>query len=101
VFDLARIAGFDWDAGNARKSSDKHGVSPREAEEVFLDSRLLMMVDEEHGGVEKRYHAYGVTSSGRKLQVSFTLRAEETLIRVISTRDMSRKERARYDEEEV
>lgn len=101
MLDLSRILGFDWDAGNERKSLDKHGISQKEAEEVFLDPRLLIMVDEGHSRVESRHHAYGVTSSGRKLQVSFTLRADDTLIRVISTRNMSRKERIRYDEEEV
>ena len=57
MLDLARIAGFDWDDGNARKSLDKHGVSQKEAEEVFLDSHLRLLVDEKHGGDEKRFHA--------------------------------------------
>jgi uncharacterized DUF497 family protein len=101
MLDLSQILGFDWDAGNERKISDKHRVSQREAEEVFLDPRLLVMVDETHSHGENRFHAYGVTSMGRKLQVSFTLRADDTLIRVISTRNMSRSERSRYDEEEA
>jgi hypothetical protein len=101
MLDLSQILGFDWDAGYERKSSDKHRVSQREAEEVFLDPRLLVMVDETDSHGENRYHAYGVTGMGRKLQVSFTLRADDTLIRVISTRNMSRSERSRYDEEEA
>jgi uncharacterized DUF497 family protein len=40
-----------------------------------------------------------MTPLGRRLQVSFTLRQNETLIRVISSRNMSRKERARYEQE--
>jgi hypothetical protein len=33
--DFGGIVGFEWDAGNVRKSADKHGISPREAEQVF------------------------------------------------------------------
>lgn len=99
--DLDRIAGFDWDDGNSRKSLAKHEVGRREAEEVFADSRLLIFTDERHSENENRLHAYGKSMAGRLLQVSFTLRARqgEMLIRVISARPMSRKERARYEEE--
>jgi uncharacterized protein len=48
---------------------------------------------------EPRLHALGRTDEGRRLHITFTLRAEASLIRVISARDMSRRERARYDEE--
>jgi uncharacterized DUF497 family protein len=99
VIDLARIVGFDWDHGNARKSTEKHGVSQLEAEQVFLDPRLRVMVDEKHSGAEKRFHAYGQDATGRKLQVSFTLRDDDSLIRVISTRPMSSRERDIYEEE--
>jgi hypothetical protein len=99
MIDLARIAGFDWDDGNARKSIDKHGVTQLEAEQIFLDPKLLVLADEEHSSQEKRFQAYGEIAAGRKLQISFTLRHDESLIRVISARDMSRKERARYAQE--
>lgn len=99
MIDLARIVGFDWDHGNARKSAEKHSVSQLEAEQVFLDPRLRVMVDEKHSGAEKRFHAYGQDATGRKLQVSFTLRDDDSLIRVISTRPMSRRERDIYEEE--
>jgi hypothetical protein len=99
MIDLSHILGFDGDNGNDRKSLDKHGVNPAEAEQVFHDPRLLVLVDEEHSADEKRFHAFGQTAGGRKLQVSFTLRANGTLIRAISARAMSRKERARYEQE--
>jgi uncharacterized DUF497 family protein len=91
--------GFDWDDGNSRKSLKKHDVSQQEAEQVFIDPRVLVFVDEKHSIEEPRFHAYGKTALDRRLQVSFTLRQNETLIRVISSRDMSRKERARYEQE--
>ncbi|MXY84646.1 MAG: BrnT family toxin, partial [Gemmatimonadetes bacterium] len=45
------------------------------------------------------FHALGVTQVGRRLHVTFTLREANTLIRVISARSMSRKERTRYEQE--
>jgi uncharacterized protein len=99
MLDLSQTSGFDWDEGNSLKSAAKHGVSQREAEEVFVDPRLLVLVDDKHSAEEQRYHAYGRTAAGRQLQVSFTLRQNSTLVRVISVRSMSRKERLRYEQE--
>ena len=69
-------------------------TSPIVAEQVFQDQQLLVDDDVAHSQSERRFHALGVTASGRRLHVTFTLRAEGTLIRVISARDMHRKERA-------
>jgi hypothetical protein len=98
MFDFGQLE-FDWDDGNSRKNSEKHDVSQQEAEQVFVDPRVLVLVDEKHSADESRFHAYGRTAAGRRLQVTFTLRRNETLIRVISSREMSRKERARYEQE--
>ena len=80
-------------------STDKHDVSQTEAEQVFLNSPLLLLDDKAHSVTEKRFHAYGKTNAGRYLQLAFTLRQDATLFRIISARPMSAKERARYDEE--
>jgi uncharacterized DUF497 family protein len=93
-----RLSGFDWDEGNARKSLDKHRVTQAEAEEVFFNEPLLVLADPRHSLDERRFHALGVSALGRRLHVTFTLRAEATLIRVISARDMHRKERAIYEQ---
>jgi uncharacterized protein len=98
MIDLSRIVGFDWDDGNRRKSVDKHSVDQAEAEEVFASDRLLIMEDVKHSQAEPRYQALGQAVLGRCLHVTFTLRGEGTKIRVISARDMSRKERANYEE---
>jgi len=52
-----RIVGFQWDGGNARKSSDKHGVSQAEAEQVFFNEPLLIARDMSHSRAEPRFHA--------------------------------------------
>lgn len=97
MIDLSLIVGFDWDDGNARKN-EKHGVTQSEAEEVFFNQPLLLLDDSRHGGQEPRFHALGKTQGGRTLHITFTLRQDGTLIRVISARAMHRKERAIYDQ---
>ena len=95
MIDLTRIVSFNWDDGNARKN-EKHGVSQSEAEEVFFNQPLLLLEDALHSGQERRFHALGKTHAGRTLHISFTLREDDTLIRVISARSMHWKERAIY-----
>jgi uncharacterized protein len=99
VIDLASIEGFDWDAGNDRKSADKHRVSRAEAEQIFFNEPVLLALDERHGLTEVRFHAFGRTDDGRRLHVTFTLRDRGRLVRVISARDMHRKERVRYEQD--
>lgn len=98
MIDLDKINGFDWDTGNARKSEEKHGVSMAEAEQVFFNTPLLMLEDSAHSAREPRIHALGKTDEGRALHITFTLRKSGTLIRVISARDMHRKERMIYEQ---
>jgi uncharacterized DUF497 family protein len=99
MLDLARIDGFDWDEGNARKSVEKHDVSQGEAEQIFFNDPLLIVEDVGHSVRELRLHALGRTDAGRLLHVTFTLRGGGRLIRVISARTMHRKERVRYEQE--
>lgn len=99
MIDCERITGFDWDAGNARKNADKHDVSQAEAEQVFFNEPLLMVADAVHSVAEQRIHALGRTDDGRLLHITFTLRDDETKLRVISARDMSRRERTAYGQE--
>ena len=98
MIDLEKISGFDWDAGNARKN-EKHGVSMAEAEQVFFNVPLLAVADARHREKEARLHALGKTDDGRLLHVTFTLRDAGQKIRVISARDMHRKEREVYEQQ--
>ena len=97
MIDLNQITGFNWDDGNARKN-EKHGVSMAEAEQVFFNAPLLLLEDGAHSQQEPRLHALGKTDAGRMLHITFTLRQTGSLIRVISARDMHRKERAIYEQ---
>ena len=97
MIDLAAIIGFEWDAGNERKN-EKHGVSKAQAEQVFFNAPLLLMDDAAHSLDEARFHALGKTDEGRQLHITFNLSQTGTLIRVISARDMHKKERCIYDQ---
>jgi len=94
--DLAKIIGFEWDTGNARKN-EKHGVSMAEAEQIFFNAPLLVLEGSKHSSREARFHALGNSDSARRLHITFTLRDAGQKIRVISARDMHRKERVIYE----
>ena len=66
---------------------------------MFFDKLLPVVEDVKHSWSEPRFHALGATRGGRRLHVIFTLREDDTRIRVISARDMHRKERTRYGKE--
>ena len=97
MIEWARVVGFDWDTGNARKSADKHRVTQSESEQAFFNQPLLILEDHRHSFAEARFHALGRTDKGRRLHIAFTLRREATLIRVISARAMSARERSAYE----
>ncbi|GFP18768.1 uncharacterized protein HKBW3S03_00273 [Candidatus Hakubella thermalkaliphila] len=92
---LLQCTGFQWNEGNAEKNWIKHKVSRAECEEVFFNEPLLVASDVMHSDAEPRFYALGQTDQGRLLFAVFTIR--EKLIRVISARDMSRRERKEYE----
>ena len=94
---LRDCTGFQWDDGNSAKNWHKHSVSQSECEQVFFH-RPLVTLDQQHSMSESRYFALGETNAGRAMFVVFTIRG--TLIRVISARDMSRKERRIHEQAE-
>jgi uncharacterized DUF497 family protein len=91
---IGDCVGFDWDESNSTKNWERHKVTPEEAEDVFFHDPLLMRGDRSHSLEEKRYRALGQTSRGRLLFIAFTVRRK--LVRVISARDMNRREAEGY-----
>jgi uncharacterized DUF497 family protein len=91
---LEGCEGFDWDEGNLHKNRDRHGVEFWECEEIFFNRPLVVSPDSGHSQQEVRHYCLGKTDAGRRLFVVFTVRNER--IRVISARDMSRRERKEY-----
>lgn len=98
MINWAELNGFEWNQGNARKSETKHDITRSESEQIFFNQPILVLEDSKHSQTESRYHALGITDSARQLHVTFTLRNTGTLIRVISARDMHKKERTVYEQ---
>jgi len=90
------IAGFQWDEGNADKNRVTHHVENWECEQVFFNAPLFILGDLKHSAKEERWAAFGQADEGRLLLVIFTERGN--LIRIISARDMNRRERKFYEE---
>lgn len=92
---LKNLVEFEWDKGNMGKNK-KHGVEDREAEEVFLDERRFIFKDRLHSKNEERLRIIGKTKKGRLLFIAFTIRKNK--IRIISARDINKKEVYLYEE---
>jgi uncharacterized protein len=99
VIDPTHFEGFQWDAGNPSKSVVRHGVTQAEAEQIFFNEPLLLLPDARHSQTESRFYALGRTDDGRRLHVTFTLREQGRLLRIISSRDMHRAERTQYGQD--
>ena len=93
--DLTTCKGFQWDEGNYEKNWLKHKVSRSECEQIFFNHPLVVKHDSEHSLEDEiRFYALGQTDRTRLLFLVFTVR--DQLIRVISARDMSKRERRIY-----
>ncbi|HRE40925.1 MAG TPA: BrnT family toxin [Ignavibacteria bacterium] len=90
---LENLDGFEWDKGNRDKNLNKHNVTNSESEEVFFNFPILL---ETESANESRYMAIGESYIGRNLTVIFTIRKNK--IRVISSRDSSKKEINYYEQ---
>ncbi len=93
---LEKCTGFHWDAGNSDKNWERHRVSKGECEQIFFNEPFLVVEDEPHSQRESRYFALGRTNASRPLFVVFTIRRD--LVRILSARDMSRRERRAYEQ---
>ncbi len=90
-----KLKGFIWDTANKDKSWVKHKVGNAAAEEVFFDSRYILLKDQLHSAKEPRFHIIGKTKSGKILTIAFTVRSLH--IRIISARAASKRERNIYE----
>ncbi len=95
---LHQCIGFDWDKGNVNKNRMKHKVTSLECEQIFFNHPLLVQDAVLHSKTQRRFCSLGKTDKERRLFIAFTVRSN--LIRVISARDMSRKERRVYEHAE-
>ena len=95
---LLKCTGFEWDRHNSEKIKSRHNVTPVECEQVFFNIPVVSGDDEKHSEKENRFCVLGQTDSGRLLFLVFTVRRDK--LRIISARDMNRKERRAYQTHE-
>ena len=94
---LLNCEGFDWDEGNSEKNWILHQVARSECEQAFFNEPLIVADDTKHSQIEKRWFVLGKTDTKRLLFMVFTIRNK--LIRIISARDMNKREKEVYDEQ--
>jgi len=96
---LTEIIAFEWDQGNKDKNFYTHNVTQSESEQVFFNRPVLLHFDKKHSSYKETIYALlGKTNENRKLFIAFTVR--NNLVRIISARDMTVKEKKRYEEHE-
>ncbi len=87
---------FEWDKGNSGKNLICHQVMQGECEQVFFNEPIILFNNEKHSQIENRWFLLARTDAERLLFIVFTIR--ENAIRVISAKDMNKKEREKYNE---
>ncbi|MEK7510009.1 MAG: BrnT family toxin [Patescibacteria group bacterium] len=90
---------FEWDKGNIDKNLIAHGVKNEECEEVFFDPNKRVLRDLIHSDQEKRYIIIGETKKQRVLFIVFAVRKMK--VRIISARDLNKKELHLYHEKKA
>ena len=93
---IDRAVSFQWDEGNADKNWNKHGITQAECEQAFFNLPFLVFDDSQHSQNEERFYALGRTDAGKGLFIVFTYR-DQSLIRIISARRMTKTERNFYN----
>ena len=96
---LTGVTGFQRDEGNSEKNWRRHQVTQAEAEQVYFNRPIVVAPDPRHSSEEVRHFALGVSNEGRHLTIVFTRRGD--LLRVVSARSMSARERRIYAEAET
>ena len=94
---LPKPVAFEWDKGNIDKNLIKHNITNKESEEVFDNEPKFIFEDPKHSQKEERYGLFGYTNLGRKLSIAFTIRGNK--VRIITARDMSKRERRAYEKQ--
>ena len=87
---------FDWDENKNRINLEKHGITFEEASTVFFDDRAILFDDPEHSIDEDRFLLLGMSETAKVCIVCHCYRESDTVMRIISARQATRKEEERY-----
>jgi uncharacterized DUF497 family protein len=85
-----------WDERKDRINRRKHRVSFAVAAEIFLDPLVATVTDARHPAEEMRFFSIGLTRTGRLLSVGHS--DDGRVVRIITARDSTAKERSQYEE---
>ncbi len=88
---------FEWDEKKEFKNIKKHGVSFEHAKTVWNDHFALEFFDEIYAIDEMRFHILGRTPLGKLLLIVFQENESADIIRIISARYATLKERKIYE----
>ena len=88
---------FEWDVAKNRANGQKHGVSFVEAQSVFYDEDAILIADPDHSEREERFIMLGLSFNSRVLIICHCCREAEAVIRIISARRATPRERAQYE----
>ncbi len=88
---------FDWDEDKNKANRKKHGIWFEEARSVFDDFNGRLILDSEHSDHEDRFILSGYNSSSKLLVVVLCHREQDSVIRIISARKATKKERVYYE----
>ena len=86
---------FEWDELKNEKNRKKHGIWFEEAKMVFTDPYHRVFLDSNQ--FEDRYIGIGFSGYERLLVLTFCYRENESVIRIISARKATKKERRFYE----
>ena len=87
---------FEWDINKAKKNMERHEISFKEASTIFADPLSDFFYDSGHSIDEERYLAIGLSEFKNVLIVVFT--EKDDIIRIISARKATKKERKHYED---
>jgi hypothetical protein len=87
---------FEWDVSKAASNERKHGVTFEEAKSVFYDDFAIQFFDDQNSELEDRFLLLGHSNQSRILLICHCEQESSDLIRIISTRKATAKERKLY-----
>ena len=89
---------FQWDEKKNKANIQKHKISFEEAITVFFDENARVIPDPEHSINEERHIILGYSIKLKLLIVVHTYKENDEIIRIISARKATKKERTYYTE---
>ena len=87
---------FEWDASKEASNRKKHGVAFEEAQSVFYDDFAVQFFDDKNSEHEERFLILGYSNRSRILLICHCEQESGNLIRIISARRATSKERKLY-----